>query len=343
MTHKVAFSFADGKTLFCSVQDNEILLDAALRSGIKIPLDCREGVCATCQGRCESGRYTQDYVDEEALSLEDLAQGKVLSCQTRVQSDATFYFDFDSTLCSAEGPRRIQSLITGVALVSETTAVLHVDAGQHPQQLDYLPGQYARLHVPETDEWRSYSFASRPSPDNKLQFLVRLLPQGVMSDFMRDRCRPGQALEFEAPLGSFYLRQITRPLYLVAGGTGLSAFLGMLDELAIRGACGQPVTLFYGVTQEADLCEVERLQRYCEQIADFDVQIVVSRPSTTWLGKRGWIPEHFDRGALSAGAFDMYVCGPPPMVEAIKGWLSEENVQGGNLYYEKFVESNSSR
>ena len=73
MTYKVAFSFADGKTLFCNVQNNEILLDAALRSGIKIPLDCREGVCATCQGRCESGQYTQDYVDDEALSASDLA------------------------------------------------------------------------------------------------------------------------------------------------------------------------------------------------------------------------------------------------------------------------------
>ena len=55
MNHKVAFSFADGKTLFFPVASNEILLDAALRNGIKIPLDCREGVCGTCQGRCESG------------------------------------------------------------------------------------------------------------------------------------------------------------------------------------------------------------------------------------------------------------------------------------------------
>ena len=53
MNHKVAFSFADGKTLFFPVQGNEILLDAALRNGIKIPLDCREGVCGTCMGRCE--------------------------------------------------------------------------------------------------------------------------------------------------------------------------------------------------------------------------------------------------------------------------------------------------
>ena len=106
MNHKVAFSFADGKTLFFPVGAHEILLDAALRNGIKIPLDCREGVCGTCQGRCESGEYTQDYVDEEALSSLDLQQRKMLSCQTRVKSDATFYFDFDSSCATPPGPCR---------------------------------------------------------------------------------------------------------------------------------------------------------------------------------------------------------------------------------------------
>lgn len=343
MTYKVAFSFADGKTLFCPVQGNEILLDAALRAGIKIPLDCREGVCATCQGRCESGQYTQDYVDDEALSATDLQQRKVLTCQTRVQSDAAFYFDFDSSLCHAEGPRHIQGVISAVEQVSDSTAVLHVDASQHRQQLDFLPGQYARLRVPGTEQWRSYSFANRPGMANQLQFLVRLLPQGVMSDFMRERCQPGQVLEFEAPLGSFYLRQVARPLFLVAGGTGLSAFLGMLDEMTERGSAGQPVTLFYGVNQEADLCQIERLQGFADRLPGFDLNLVVSRPSAGWTGKSGWIPEHFERSVLAAQPFDMYVCGPPPMVEAIKTWLHDHGIDNGNLYYEKFVESNSSR
>lgn len=339
MTYKVAFSFADGKTLFCPVQGSEILLDAALRAGIKIPMDCREGVCATCQGRCESGQYTQDYVDDEALSANDLAQRKVLTCQTRVQSDATFYFDFDSSLCSAAGPARIGGVIRAAEQVSPTTAILHVDASQHPRQLDYLPGQYARLRVPGTDEWRSYSFANRSSAANQLQFLVRLLPQGVMSDYLRERCQPGQWLEFEAPLGSFYLRQVSRPLVLVAGGTGLSAFLGMLDDIALTGGCGQPISLFYGVTAQRDLCEMPRLDAYRQQIADFDWHAVVSQASPEWTGKRGWIPEHFDARTMAASAFDMYVCGPPPMVEAIKSWLADQGIKGCHLYYEKFIDS----
>ena len=334
MNHKVAFSFADGKTLFFPVGANEILLDAALRNGIKIPLDCREGVCGTCQGRCESGDYSQDYVDDEALSSLDLQQRKMLSCQTRVQSDAAFYFDFDSSLCNAPGPVQVSAKVCEVQQVSASTAILSV---QLEQALDFLPGQYARLSIPGTQHQRSYSFANRPG--NRLQFLIRLLPDGVMSNYMRERCQVGDEITLEAPLGAFYLRHVTQPLVLVAGGTGLSALLGMLDELAERG-CEQPVHLYYGVRGAEDLCAAQRIQAYAESIPGFRYTEVLSDPSPQWSGKRGYLTEHFDLAELRDRSADMYVCGPPPMVESIKNWLQEQALDGVQLYYEKFTESN---
>ena len=341
MNHKVAFSFADGKTLFFPVNGNEILLDAALRNGINIPLDCREGVCATCMGRCESGSYSLDYVDEEALSEQDLAQRKVLTCQTRVQSDASFYFDFDSSLCGANRTVQGSGRVCHVQQVSAGTAILHLDASADDRQLDFLPGQYARLQIPGTDAWRSYSFASQPSTDNRLQFLIRLLPDGVMSNYIRERCQVGDEISFEAPLGAFYLRQIERPLVMVAGGTGLSAFLGMLDQIAERGGCGQPVTLYYGVRQQADLCELARIEAYAERIPGFSFVPVLSDAEAAWAGQRGYLAEHFDAATLREAPFDMYLCGPPPMVESVKTWLSENAVDNGHLYFEKFTESNT--
>jgi len=334
MNHKVAFSFADGKTLFFPVGANEILLDAALRNGIKIPLDCREGVCGTCQGRCESGEYTQDYVDEEALSSLDLQQRKMLSCQTRVQSDANFYFDFDSSLCNASGPVQVRGTVSDVQQVSTSTAILQV---QLDQPLDFLPGQYARVAVPGTDSWRSYSFANRPG--NQLQFLVRLLPDGVMSNYLRERCQAGDAMLLEAPLGAFYLRHVIRPLVLVAGGTGLSALLGMLDELAANG-CSQPAHLYYGVRGAEDLCEAARIQDYARKIPGFRYTEVLSDASSEWPGKRGYLTEHFDLAELRDRSADMYVCGPPPMVESIQQWLVDQALDGVQLYYEQFTQSN---
>lgn len=341
MSHKIAFNFADGKTAFFSIRPNELLLDAALRSGINIPLDCREGVCGTCQGRCESGAYTQDYVDEETLSAEDIAQRKMLSCQTRVQSDASFYFDFDSSLCSAVGASLTTARVADLRQVSETTAILHLDASAYAQQLDFLPGQYARLKIPGTDVWRSYSFANRPNAENQLQFLIRLLPDGAMSNYMRERCEVGQSIECEAPFGAFYLREIERPIVMVAGGTGLSAFLGMLDDLADRGGCDQPVHLYYGVTNARDLCEIERIEAYSARIARFTHDIVVMNPAQDWQGKTGLIPDHLQREQLAATPFDMYLCGPPPMVEAIRVWFKDAGIVDHQLYYEKFGDSNS--
>jgi anthranilate 1,2-dioxygenase reductase component len=341
MKHKVALSFADGKTAFFDVSPNELLLDAALRHGVNIPLDCREGVCGTCQGRCESGEYTLDYVDEDALSEEDLAQRKILSCQTRVKSDASFYFDFDSTLCEGAGTNTVSAKVVAVELVSATTAILRIDASTHPRQLDFLPGQYARVKVPGTDEWRSYSFANHPNGRNELQFLIRLLPNGVMSNYLRERCKAGDTIEFEAPLGAFYLRQIERPLVMVAGGTGLSAFLGMLDDISAKRNCAHPVHLYYGVTNAGDLCETERINGYKASIEGFAVETVVMNAAPEWSGKTGLIPEHFDRSFLESNGFDMYVCGPPPMVEAIKTWLTDQRIEDYRLYYEKFGESNA--
>ncbi|CRL48972.1 anthranilate 1,2-dioxygenase electron transfer component AntC [Pseudomonas sp. URMO17WK12:I11] len=340
MNHKVAFSFADGKTLFFPIQANEILLDAALRNGINIPLDCREGVCGTCQGRCESGDYSQDYVDEEALSSQDLEQRKMLTCQTRVKSDAAFYFDFVSSLCNAAGPHQFKATVTDVKQVSASTAILHLDLGTTGQSLDFLPGQYARLRIPGTESLRSYSFANRPGNHNQLQFLIRLLPDGVMSNYIRERCQVGDEIGLEAPLGAFYLRHVAKPLILVAGGTGLSALLGMLEELAER-SCTQPVHLYYGVRDAADLCERARIDAYAGRIPGFRYTEVVSDPSPHWTGKRGYIAEHFNSDELRDGEVDMYVCGPPPMVESIKTWLQAQTLDNVHLYYEKFTESNT--
>ncbi|VFT08354.1 anthranilate dioxygenase reductase [Pseudomonas aeruginosa] len=43
--------------------------------------------------------------------------------------------------------------------------------------------------------------------------------------------------------------------------------------------------------------------------------------------------------ALRDEAFDLYLCGPPPMVEAVRQWLRERSLEHLRLYLEKFTES----
>ena len=50
-------------------------------------------------------------------------------------------------------------------------------------------------------------------------------------------------------------------------------------------------------------------------------------------------PRYIEPAHVNGGDVDIYLCGPPPMVEAVRGWLDEQGVAPANFYYEKFSPS----
>ena len=71
----------DGRELIVSVaQDDESILDAALRAGADLPYACKGGVCATCRCKVLSGEV--DMFLNYSLEEDEVEKGYVLSCQT---------------------------------------------------------------------------------------------------------------------------------------------------------------------------------------------------------------------------------------------------------------------
>ncbi|MCY3229185.1 anthranilate dioxygenase reductase, partial [Acinetobacter pittii] len=184
----------------------------------------------------------------------------------------------------------------------ETTAILHLDASSHAEQLQFLPGQYARLQIPDTEDWRSYSFANRPNATNQLQFLIRLLPDGVMSNYLRDRCQVGQSLLIEAPLGSFYLREVERPLVFVAGGTVFSSFFCILHYF-VEQPHSPPFLLFYCVNILSLLFLQHLFHSYSEQLPSFIFHPFLSISTLTFPFTSFFIPFPFNSFQLSFHSF----------------------------------------
>lgn len=338
--HSAAIVFRDGVTKIFQVNEDERLLDAAFRNGVNLPLDCREGVCATCRGKCESGKVEMDYVDEDALSDSEVASGYVLACQTTLKSPASFYFDIDSAVCNVS-TKSFEAVVSHLVQVSEAAMVMEVTLTE-PEGVTYLPGQYAHIYIPGTNEHRAYSFATSKVVDGKLKFLMRLLPDGVMSNYLRDRCALGDVLTLELPYGAFYLREVENPLLLIAGGTGLSAILGMLDQLVDQQQKEIPLRVIYGVRQEADISELDRLESYKAFFTNYDFEIVLSDASESWDGKRGYVTECIHDCQFTE-EFDVYLCGPPAMIEASEAWLAKAHSAGEigehQIFFEKFISS----
>ena len=333
MSYQIALNFEDGVTRFIEATGHETVADAAYRQGINIPLDCRDGACGTCKCKAESGRYDLgDNFIEDALSEDEVAEGYVLTCQMRAESDCVIRIPASSQLCKTE-QASFEAAISDVRQLSASTIALSIK-GEALSRLAFLPGQYVNLKVPGSEQSRAYSFSSLQK-DGEVSFLIRNVPGGLMSSFLTNLAKAGDSMTLAGPLGSFYLRPIQRPLLLLAGGTGLAPFTAMLEKIAEQGS-EHPLHLVYGVTNDFDLVELDRLQALAARIPNFTFSACVANPDSQYPQK-GYVTQHIEPRHLNDGDVDVYLCGPPPMVEAVSQYVREQGITPANFYYEKFA------
>jgi benzoate/toluate 1,2-dioxygenase reductase subunit len=333
MNHHIALQFEDGITRFIACNDKETLSDAAYRQRVNIPLDCRDGACGTCRAHCESGSYhmpESSYI-EDALEAADAAKGFVLACQMRPTSDCVVKVLATSQACKS-GAQAYQGTIAGVGQFSRSTIrfAIDVEEGAAP---GFLPGQYVNVRIPGTELTRSYSFSSAPGA-GRVEFVVRKVPDGRMSDYLANRAAAGDAISFVGPFGSFYLRPVARPVLFLAGGTGIAPFLSMLRTLEQTGFA-HVVRLVYAVTNECDLIGLDELDRIAGAHPNFSYVTCVAAPESTHP-RKGYATAHVEPSWMNRGEVDVYLCGPPPMVDAVRGWLADTGVNPASFHYEKF-------
>jgi benzoate/toluate 1,2-dioxygenase reductase component len=336
VTNRIALNFEDGVTRFIDARPDELIADAAYRLGLNIPLDCRDGACGTCKCHCESGEYSLGSYIDDAMTEEEAGQGYVLTCQMKAQSDCVISIPASSVVCKVKAGA-VRATMLEVRKLSASTLGFSVKVDD-AAQLTYLAGQYVNVSVPGTGQARSYSFSSM-SKNGEAEFLVRNIPEGLMSGYLANAAKPGDALTLTGPNGAFYLRDAGRPLLFLAGGTGLAPFLAMLEVLENKSVT-KPVHMIYGVTRDEDLVHVDRLNAFAASIPGFTFTTVVADPDSSHRQK-GYVTHHLPDAALHDGNVDIYLCGPPPMVDSVRTFLSEKGVKPVNFYFEKFHPSES--
>ncbi|MEZ5825591.1 MAG: 2Fe-2S iron-sulfur cluster-binding protein [Geminicoccaceae bacterium] len=82
----------DGVSSLVTMDDNSSILDAALANRLDVPFSCQAGVCSTCRCRVLEGEV--EMIANYALEDDEVRQGFVLACQSRVKSErVTVEFD----------------------------------------------------------------------------------------------------------------------------------------------------------------------------------------------------------------------------------------------------------
>ncbi|KAA0976080.1 FCD domain-containing protein [Paeniglutamicibacter gangotriensis] len=333
MTYQVALAFEDGITRFIKVGPRETVADASYKARINIPLDCRDGACGTCKSFCESGKFDAgDYI-EEALTDDEAEKGYCLPCQMVPESDLVLQIPTTSDVAKTAATV-YESTLSEIRRISETTYAFSLEV-ENREELNFLPGQYVNIEVPGSGgQTRSYSFSSGPEVAT-VSFLIRITDGGLMSTYMRDVAQVGDKLTFTGPMGSFFLREPKRQALLLAGGTGLAPLLSILEKLS-GSTNPNSVHLIYGVNTDTDLVELEVLEDYKARIDGFTFDTVVGDPASS-AAKKGYVTNHFEPQHLAEGDVDIYLCGPPPMVEGVRRHLEAEGIKPQNFYFEKFA------
>jgi ferredoxin-NADP reductase len=207
---------------------------------------------------------------------------------------------------------------------------------EKPGGFSFLPGQFVvlQLEVNGKPLRRSYSIASAPHQDC-LHIAVRLQPQGRFSPALKALVS-GDEVGLLGPFGLFTLPEDDSPLVLLAAGTGITPFISFLKHLK-HAKDERSVSLLYSN-------QTPTRALYYEELSSpwpfTKIKHTLTKPPDDWNGLKGRIDAEKLTEVLTPKAH-YYVCGPTPMVVAVKQSLIELGVAPDRIHTEKFGHINA--
>jgi ferredoxin-NADP reductase/ferredoxin len=336
--HRVTLCFEDGAEREITVAASEFVLDAALRQGVPLVHQCRSGSCSTCIAQLTVGDLMMAPDRATSLMQAEAAEGKRLLCSAYARADSVVRLHYPAALFDHAERRVLTSRVTALEWPSPSVARLTLEL---PEQAGFAfrAGQYVRIKVPGAAEWRSYSMASAPRELPRMEFLVRIISGGLVSEYLRSGCGVGDEILVDGPMGAFILHPSRALHVFVAGGTGLAPIMAMLDEIRHRPGRRPSMLLTFGCASERQFFYREELElrqwwmpelrviMSADQVDPVESDLIQGTPIAA-LGDRRFNPD------TSA-----YICGPPLMIEAARHHLRESGVAAALIYAEQFVAS----
>jgi propane monooxygenase reductase subunit len=339
-SHKITFEPVDVEM---DVLEDESILDAAFRQGIHLMHGCREGRCSACKSFVLDGDIQMDGHSTFACNDSEVDEGFVLLCKSRAYSDCTIEllnFDEDELL----GGFPIQDVRTRISAIEPVTGdiVSLRLTPVEPATFEFKPGQYADLHIPGTDRHRSFSMATTPSGADGVEFLVKKYPGGQFSALLDGVLRVGDDLSLTGPYGSFTLKEgHVLPVVCIGGGAGMAPILSLLRHMNETGNT-RPVRFYYGARTREDLFYLDEILRLGTGLTDFRFVACLSESADGAappgvVVETGMVTDVVARREVGIGRAEVYLCGPPPMVDAALALLDAESVPKDQIFYDSFT------
>ena len=314
-----------------SVESGGNLLDVLRAHQLPISYSCMSGRCGTCRCRVVSGEVRSS--GPELGRLPNAKDDYVLACQSVLTVDCVIELPAADEVV-VHPARIVKATVTAIEEATHDIRRVRVKLAK---PVLFSPGQYFSLQF-TPEHIRPYSMAGL-SDDAEMEFQIRRVPDGRVTEYIFEQLQVGAALRISGPLGTAYLRRKhTGPMLCVGGGTGLAPVLSIVRG-ALAAGMANPIHLYFGVRSAQDVYDAERLQALAQAHPNVKVHIVVAT-GAAGLGQRGGlVTDAIEKDIGSLAGWRAYLCGAPAMVEALNLLVTRMGLEPSHVHADAFYPS----
>lgn len=311
------------------------LLSALYNNKIFIPSACGgKGSCGYCKVTVLSGGGPILPTETPFMSRAEVRSGVRLACQIKIKEDLDLRLPEDLL--------NVKEFQARVALVRPLTHDIKeiVFDLLDPAEISHRPGQYIQILAPSPDGpvFRAYSISSPTYENHKVHLVVRLVPGGIASTYLHG-LHEGDEVTFTGPYGEFRLSEDPEvEVVCVGGGSGMAPMASIITSIYHRWP-DRICYLFFGCRTTRDVFYLDQFKALAQEHPNFKVIYALSDPigaDETWDGDTGFIHLSVDKYLAPNSKRQAFLCGPPPMVEAVMEVLKAKGVRDDHIFYDKF-------
>ena len=211
----------------------------------------------------------------------------------------------------------------------------------------FRAGQYFDIRLTAPDGYqaqRSYSVISSPEDPRSIELAIELIPDGEVSSYFHEYVEVGDQVELRGPIGGHFTLSpnFTKPVLLVAGGSGIAPIISMLRHRRSSTRIA-PTVLMFSARTETDVLFASELTAMAQENPNLHLMITLTRshPEMKTRGPRE--TRRIDRSMidsaielLGAKPARAYVCGGTGFVESIGGHLLDIGMAYDDVRTERF-------
>lgn len=318
------------------VRPSQTVLQAAIDAGINIPYGCRNGACGSCKAKLISGKVMHTDYQTSAMTDAELAAGNTLLCCAMALEDLTISCREVGGLSGIK-PRILPARVAKKEQLAHDVIALHLQLPAS-ERLQFLAGQYIEF-ILKDGQRRSFSIANAPHDSDFIQVHIRIIPNGVFTNFVANELQEKAIMRLEAPMGSFFLREESdKPIIFVATGTGIAPIKGIVEHM-LHNNIKRDIRLYFGARELKDLY----LNDLCEKWAAFTPHLiytpVLSKPQNTdnWQGQIGYVQDAVLEDISDISGHQVYACGSPNMINDARAQFMKNGLPEDEFFSDAFT------